>query len=79
MPDDWNTYRRGYLTPNGWRYAGPGCYVHEETGAEWHPHDWSPEHGCPNWRALAERNEAPGLFGDGKRPGRRAVKVEETE
>lgn len=59
---NWKTYRQTHLTPNDWRHDSPGCYVHQETGTEFHP--YSPVR-CNNgalverWRILAEFDRSP--------------------
>lgn len=60
--DRWNDYRRNLLTPNGWRYDSPGCYVHTETGAQFHPDDSvTLDDGTvtTQWRVLASEDRAP--------------------
>ena len=80
----WNEYRRKHLTPNGWRYDSPGCYLHQETGNQFHPHDYAG--GMVMWKRYAELDEAPDpaqthmerrwLWQDEPRQGRRAVEVQ---
>lgn len=60
--DLWNDYRRNYLTPNGWRHAGPDCYKHQETGILFFPYEAvTLEDGTvtARWRVLATQNQAP--------------------
>lgn len=57
----WESYRRQHVAPNGWRRArnAPGVWVHQETGAEFHPFSYVSTQRKQRWQVLAEQDKAP--------------------
>lgn len=54
----WNTYRRQYVNPAGYRKDSPGVWVNEN-GREFHPFTYDGARKKQQWQVLAEEGLGP--------------------